>query len=384
MFITERTDIHPCFGITLQQALHHVSVWTRNEHMIHGNDSSQAPVAEDILNLNPHAIKVLQQHPEWVNASELARNTSHEAIDLQKTLRYPLYHYQRALCYHPMTILDTYLQDPRLKFTGDDLFFLSSNARAVPYLQRHPDLIRWIPLSKNPEALDLLEANPEKIEFMYLSSNSNPRAVALLRNNLERVDWNFLSMNPCNEALDLLLEHPDKIKYGWLTYNTNPRAIDLLRSQPVEQIHWSGLSGNPCNNALEILAENKTHIDWTLFCLHASTKEQFVFLRANLDRVDWRFLCKNPSDHAVELLKEHPHRIQWWSSLQFQNVFETITEYDYAGIRATRQTLHEEFHAWAGHPCKILTKWKDWGFDTPGMDMEEEGEGEDVVMETAI
>jgi hypothetical protein len=131
---------------------------------------------------------------------------------------------------------------------------------------------------------------------------------------------------------------------------------------------------NPCPVALEILAQNKQHINWGLFCSHASTKEQFAFLRANLDHVEWSCVCLNSSDLAVDLLKEHPHRIEWWDSLGCQNVFQTVTDYDYAGIREARRDLHEEFHAWAGHPSKILTHWRAWGFDTGAFD---DGEGAD-------
>ncbi len=364
--MTEKTDIHSSFGVTLEQAIHIIQLWIWAQDRNTGYESNQNPA--DVLNSNPHAIKVLQQHPENINPWKLSWNGCHEAVDLLKSLQLNPFHYTRTLCCKPFTILDTYLQDLQDKyaFTEADYFDLSRNPRAVPFLQKNQEKINWPELSRNPEALDLLEQNPEKINFYQLSSNTNPRAIALLRDHLEQVSWQGLSMNPCNEAVDLLLEHPDKIDYYRLVHNTNPRAIQLLRNHPIE--NWQGLSRNRCNEALEILAENKDHIKWGLFCVHASTKEQFAFLRANLDRVDWSCLCLNANDRAVELLKEHPHCIEWWNSLSCQNVFETVTEYDYTGIRESRRFLHEEFHVWAGHPSKITTHWKDWGFDDEGND----------------
>ena len=373
--MTEKTDIHPSFGVTLEQAIHTIQLWILAQDTNDPWESKQHPAY--VLNINPHAIKVLQQHPEIVNPWKLSWNPSHEAVDLMKALQLHPFHYTRTLFSNAFSILDTYLKELQGKyaFTESDYFDLSRNPCAVPFLQRNPEKIHWDELSRNPEAIDLLEQNPEKINFYQLSANTNPRAIALLRDHLEHVNWQSLSMNPCNEAVDLLLEHPDKIDYYRLVHNTNPRAIQLLRNHPIE--NWQGLTTNRCHEALEILTENKDHIKWGLFCVHASTKEQFAFLRANLDRVDWSCLCLNPSDRAVDLLKEHPHRMDWLNSLSCQNVFETVTEYDYAGIRESRRFLHEEFHAWAGHPSKITTHWKDWGFD----EEEEEEEEDDATVE---
>jgi hypothetical protein len=60
---------------------------------------------------------------------------------------------------------------------------------------------------------------------------------------------------------------------------------------------------------------------------------------------------------------EFPEKIQWHFTLGNQDVFETKYRYNYAGIRQVRHRLHEEFHAWAGHPSKMSTKWVDWGFE---------------------
>jgi len=46
-------------------------------------------------------------------------------------------------------------------------------------------------LSRNPNAIDLLKANPDKIHWSYLSSN--PNAIDLLRDAQHKIDWYNLS-----------------------------------------------------------------------------------------------------------------------------------------------------------------------------------------------
>ena len=45
----------------------------------------------------------------------------------------------------------------------------------------------WNYLSSDPNAIELLEANPDKINWYYLSSN--PNAIELLEANLDKIFW---------------------------------------------------------------------------------------------------------------------------------------------------------------------------------------------------
>ena len=64
------------------------------------------------------------------------------------------------------------------------------------------ELLDWIDfnklnlysLSSNPNAIDLLMKNQDKINWAWLSSN--PNAIDLLMKNQDKIDWNFLSSNP--------------------------------------------------------------------------------------------------------------------------------------------------------------------------------------------
>ena len=56
------------------------------------------------------------------------------------------------------------------------------------------DNLDWISSSENPNALHMLEANPNKIDWYSLSYN--PNAIHLLKANPMKINWRQLSMNP--------------------------------------------------------------------------------------------------------------------------------------------------------------------------------------------
>ena len=57
---------------------------------------------------------------------------------------------------------------------------------------------------------------------------------------LEKLYWNPLSKNPSPGAIELLEKNPEKINWGCLSMN--PSAIHLLEKNP-EKINWHWLSG---------------------------------------------------------------------------------------------------------------------------------------------
>tara|TARA_Y100000389_G_C17466086_1_gene525678 strand:+ start:3278 stop:3592 length:315 start_codon:yes stop_codon:yes gene_type:complete len=55
------------------------------------------------------------------------------------------------------------------------------------------EYINWSALSKNPNAIDILENNLDKIDWCNLSENRS--AIHLLKNNQDKIDWYKLSKN---------------------------------------------------------------------------------------------------------------------------------------------------------------------------------------------
>jgi hypothetical protein len=373
MFHTERTDLKTCFGLSIGEAMEIVNNFNANNsnaNINHLFETLGTNNANQLITTNPFAVKLLEQKEHLLAPEALGLIDSPDIIEL--VFKY------RAYCDQTISkinspVLETYLP----KMWRSELFLpaLSRNPRAVSFLAKHPELISWSSLCENPEALDLIEANPEKINFRNLSRNTNPRAIAILRENFERIEWNFLSSNSSEEAVILLLENVNKINWYDFSQNKCPLALPLIEKN-IKKCNSYFVSTNP--NAIRILKENPSKIYWPALCVTASTKEQFDYIRENLDKVHWDSICRNRNKRALELLMEFPERIQWHFTLGNQDVFETTAEYNYEGIREAKCRLHEEFHAWAGHPSKMSTKWIDWGFDgaIQNEDEEDAEEGE--------
>ena len=58
------------------------------------------------------------------------------------------------------------------------------------------DKIDWEWLSRNPEAIHMLEANPAKIDWTNLSRNPNAIAIQWLEATPDNINWTSLSLNP--------------------------------------------------------------------------------------------------------------------------------------------------------------------------------------------
>jgi hypothetical protein len=108
-------------------------------------------------------------------------------------------------------------------------------------------------------------------------------------------------MNP--NAIHLLERNPDKIDWCWLS--SNPNAIHLLE-QNLDKVDWKQLSGNP--NAIHILERNQDKIYWPLFSVNRGIFEY-----------DYDFLRERISVLRDELLSVtlHPDRIADWDKKGF-------------------------------------------------------------------
>jgi len=75
-------------------------------------------------------------------------------------------------------------------------------SQLLDWVEEHKYELSWFHLSKNtaPEAIDMLEAYPEKINWSILSENKS--AIHLIVAELEtnpntnKIDWDWLSVNP--------------------------------------------------------------------------------------------------------------------------------------------------------------------------------------------
>jgi hypothetical protein len=83
-------------------------------------------------------------------------------------------------------------------------------------------------ISEQPEALHILQSNPDKICWDGLSANT--AACEWLETNIDKIYWSMLSKNPA--AIHLLKQYPDKIDCVWLRFNS--AAADLLAERGLD------------------------------------------------------------------------------------------------------------------------------------------------------
>jgi hypothetical protein len=62
-------------------------------------------------------------------------------------------------------------------------------------------------------------------------------------------------------------------------------------------------------------------------------------------------------------------------------MYEIEYVYDYNAILKAKYDIHQEYHAWVGHPSRI-NKWKDWKINEC-LYQEEEDDGEDAVTKSS-
>ncbi len=109
---------------------------------------------------------------------------------------------------------------------------LSKNPNAVHILERHSSQINWAELCKNPNGLPILNKYKHLIDWRELCKC--PDAVPFLQENLDQVDWFHLSGNP--NATWILDKNMDKIYFTNIVYNPSPYAVKLLYPEQTHQI----------------------------------------------------------------------------------------------------------------------------------------------------
>jgi hypothetical protein len=108
-----------------------------------------------------------------------------------------------------------------------DWEMLSSNPNAISLLEANPEKINLWFLYENPNAIHLIEPKMEAIleakpdEIIECINLGNWRKIS-------QINWHGLSSNP--SAIHILESNPDKIDWKYLSKNTN--IMDLFNNQP--------------------------------------------------------------------------------------------------------------------------------------------------------
>jgi hypothetical protein len=212
-------------------------------------------------------------------------------------------------------------------------------------------LLKWIPfnklswkhLSKNKNAIHLLELNLDKIDWYYISNNSS--AISIIENNLDKINWYYLSLNPSARHLFL---NPNKINN--LNLNDIKSCypnIPIYRNTLIENrksnyddddyefecinfyrlineipINYYELCKNRSKLAIDFLETNKSYINWLVL---SQNPIAIHLLEANPNKINWQELSRNPA--AIHLLELNQDKINWSSLSENPSIFD-FNQYD--------------------------------------------------------
>ena len=227
----------------------------------------------------------------------------------------------------------------------------SNNQNAIDYLTENPDQIHWTFLSKNPNAIKLLEKKikdenklterelidlPAKNKISWQNLSENPKAKKLLEAKFEKeklldnnvlahgirtnrflyLNWGGLSANPCAIDLLLLKENIGKIDWRQLSINPNPEAVELLGlPQNRNGVAWRAPRAESVNNSpvnLLDLPEDQNDIEWRKLSRFANNEQHMELLRKRAEyedtltdaeymslgytrKISWDYLTVNPA-----------------------------------------------------------------------------------------
>lgn len=248
-------------------------------------DAGRVNWTELCVNTHPHAIEVLRKNKSKIDWKALSANESYAAVNLL-------------------------LENPdKIDFV---VFSGNSNSKAVKLLLtqfQHQIDIPMLCSNTDPNAIAYL--SQLLAEFKTLSgANIAPLCTNFVTHKfLTKICWGTLSSNPSDEALDLLFANPDKIDLEAMCWNTNPRAIAYVRQQrqlkDVTIIDWKALSTNQSDAAVQMLQENEDNIDWWFICMNRNDKaiEMIASKRQHPARCQWNLLSSNASDIAIRILR---------------------------------------------------------------------------------
>jgi hypothetical protein len=192
---------------------------------------------------------------------------------------------------------------------------LSLNTNAIYILEKKTEIIYWPFLCMNPAAIHLIEKPCFEKDLYWQNLVLNPAAINLIIDEIKKgneIYWYHLSQNSSSAALELLYKNPDKINWLFLSSNENEDIIKLINKyNAYDKLHLPWINENPV--FIKYLEENPNKI---FFKFLSSNKQAAHILLKNLDKIDWIELCKNSADcivNKVLLNKKYESKLEWIS-----------------------------------------------------------------------
>jgi hypothetical protein len=182
---------------------------------------------------------------------------------------------------------------------------------AVHFLEKNIEQLNeydWLQFSANPNATPLLEKNITKVSWYYLLQN--PTAIELIRRNLHNLHWMDLTTVTLNPNFKELWLEPKiqqvlSLAPAWSGLSSNKHMVDVLE-QHLDKIQWAHLSMNP--NAIHLLEKHPNKIHWKYLSMNPSP-HVLSLLAANIEKINWHYASSNPG--TIPLLEKHMDKIDW-------------------------------------------------------------------------
>jgi hypothetical protein len=170
----------------------------------------------------------------------------------------------------------------------------------------------------------------------------------------DTINWEWLSICPAPQALDMLEANRNLIDWWMFCQNTSRRTLPLIRANPV-YVNWSALSGNSAPHAIQMLRENPANIRWRELSGNSSS-EAVALLKANPDKICWRTLSRNEAPEAIAMLAANPSKIDWWMMSGNKGIWKL----DCAVMRKQMAPMREELLRNRMHPSRLHQATHHW------------------------
>jgi len=217
---------------------------------------------------------------------------------------------------------------------------LAKNPLALDYLEQNPDKIEWVDLLWNPDAIPFIlkhlrelnaemEKNPPWEPYKRIEFNPTPGTLFFAKKCPEYLQINTEFYNPhITEVLDTffftqtpstvncysagwtsLSRYCNNLEFleanlenlDWYQLSKNPAAVPLLEKYP-EKIDWMTIGGNP--NAMHLVEAN-------FDLMRAEHCWEPLFEGDGPDEMLWKGLSANPHKKAIDILLQYPQHIDW-------------------------------------------------------------------------
>ena len=201
-------------------------------------------------------------HIRWRDM--LSRNESPFVVDLCK--KYP-----EKICWE--SLCKNRFNDSLLYFAGNypekiNWKSLSANPlpSAVDILNKYPDKVtEEIVYNTNPNVYELLENQKKNINWGHVQASDfnddypNENTVKLFEKYFDEMEkfihWQIWSM--CPEAIPILEKNPDKIDWSTLSINNHPRAVKMLKCEKNrDKIDWEAICMNEHPDIVDFICDN--------------------------------------------------------------------------------------------------------------------------------